>query len=91
MCNDCQSDAYLVFKFFFYYQVTLLTCNFVYEGVFCSISSDIEDISDPANVSYSSELSDTKSLLERLQHAEQRAKLAEIGLATAQEDLQKMK
>ncbi|XP_025055461.1 protein arginine N-methyltransferase 3 isoform X3 [Alligator sinensis] len=52
---------------------------------------DIEDISDPANVSYSSELSDTKSLLERLRHAEQRAKLAEIGLATAQEDLQKMK
>uniref|UniRef100_A0A7M4ESZ8 type I protein arginine methyltransferase n=1 Tax=Crocodylus porosus TaxID=8502 RepID=A0A7M4ESZ8_CROPO len=52
---------------------------------------DIEDISDPTNVSYSSELSDTKSLLERLRHAEQRAKLAEIGLATAQEDLQKMK
>uniref|UniRef100_A0A8D0GYF3 type I protein arginine methyltransferase n=1 Tax=Sphenodon punctatus TaxID=8508 RepID=A0A8D0GYF3_SPHPU len=56
-----------------------------------SISSDIEDLYDSANISCTNEPSNAMSLLEQLKHAEHRAELAEIALARAQEDLQKMR
>ena len=49
--------------------------------------SDIEDQLD----SVPNGLTETSSLLERLQHAEHRAELAEAALARAQDDLQKMR
>lgn len=48
---------------------------------------DIEDQLD----SVPNGLTGASSLLERLQHAEQRAELAEAALASAQDDLQKMR
>ena len=64
------------------------TCGFFF---FFPISSDIEDLSEPANVLPSNDLNDTMMLLEQLKHAEHRARLAEAALARAQDDLQKMK
>nr|XP_009686675.1 PREDICTED: protein arginine N-methyltransferase 3 [Struthio camelus australis] len=52
---------------------------------------DIEDLCEPASVSCSNGLDDTTVLLEKLKHAEYRAKLAEAALVRAQDDLQKMK
>lgn len=58
---------------------------------FLLISSDIEDLCEPANVLHSNGLNDTVMLLEQLKHTEHRARLAEAALARAQDDLQKMK
>ncbi|KFP29055.1 Protein arginine N-methyltransferase 3, partial [Colius striatus] len=52
---------------------------------------DIEDLCEPANVLPSNGLTDIMVLREQLKHAEHRARLAEAALATAQDDLQKMK
>uniref|UniRef100_A0A8D0H7M9 type I protein arginine methyltransferase n=1 Tax=Sphenodon punctatus TaxID=8508 RepID=A0A8D0H7M9_SPHPU len=50
-----------------------------------------KDLYDSANISCTNEPSNAMSLLEQLKHAEHRAELAEIALARAQEDLQKMR
>uniref|UniRef100_A0A8B9F0D2 Protein arginine N-methyltransferase 3 n=1 Tax=Amazona collaria TaxID=241587 RepID=A0A8B9F0D2_9PSIT len=52
---------------------------------------DIEDLCEPENVLPSNGLNDNTMLLEKLKHAEDRARLAEAALAGAQEDLQKMR